>query len=270
MNKLFLIQLIISFIVGGSFIALLSFIAEKAGSRISGIIIAFPSTAALSFFFLGWALSPQAVADIVPSTLIPLALAVLFTAVYAYAAEYFERIIKNRIWQIIMSYSVSIGFWFALTTPLIVLKLNNLAVGMVGYALIVLAAHLLLHRKHHEKPIAFTYTFGQKIGRALFVGVIVFLAVFFGKILNPFWGGMFAMFPAAYSSLMIIFHWYYGPQGLFPAMQKVAIGSLSLCAYALMVMFAFPAYGFIYGTIIAYVVSLIISLILIRFQQRPS
>lgn len=268
MNRLFLIQLLTSFIIGGFFIALLSFIAERVNARMSGIIIAFPSTAALSFFFMGWSLSPDAVATIAPSALISLALAVLFTAVYAYSAEYFDRIIKNRIWQIIVSYGVSIGLWFTLTIPFVVLKLNNLAVGITGYVLIIVIAHVLLNRKGHEKPAPFTYTFWQKIGRTFFVGFIVFLAVLFGKILNPFWGGMFAMFPAAYTSLMMILHWYYGPKGLFPTMQKVAIGSLSLFAYTLVVMVAFPVYGFIFGTIIAYTVSVVISLVLIRLPSR--
>ncbi len=54
MSKLFIIQLIVSFIVGGSIIALLSLAAEKVNKTIAGILIAFPSTVALGFFFLGW------------------------------------------------------------------------------------------------------------------------------------------------------------------------------------------------------------------------
>ncbi len=268
MSNLFVIQLIVSFVIGGAFIALLSFIAERVSPRMSGIIIAFPSTAVLSFFFMGWSLSAQEVAVIAPSTLIPLALAVLFTAIYAYSAEYFDEIIQNKIWQIVVSYSASIGLWFALTVPFAVFKFNNLAIGLIGYTLIMLMAHVLLNRKRYEKPASLTYTYWQKIGRAFFVGFIVFIAVLLGKILNPFWGGMFAMFPAAYTSLILILHWYYGPKILFPTMQKVAIGSLSLCAYVLVVLVTFPIYGFIFGTIIAYIVSAALSSVLIMLQSK--
>jgi len=58
MNKLFIIQLITSFIVGGIVIAIISFVAEKANKKISGIILTFPTTMALGFFFLCWTLSP--------------------------------------------------------------------------------------------------------------------------------------------------------------------------------------------------------------------
>jgi hypothetical protein len=269
MNTLFVIQLIISFIVGGGVIALLSFIAEKSHKRIAGIILAFPTTVALGFFFLGWAVSPEAVADIVPATLIPLGLSVLFAAVYAYVANYLAKIIKTKIWQIITTYVISIGFWFALAIPVVVLEINRLAVGVAGYALLVLLAHLLLQRKNYDKPVTLTYTLGEKIGRATFVGFIVFLVVLLGKLLNPFWGGMFAVFPAAFSSLLMILHWYYDPKSLFPTMQKVALGSLSLFAYAITIMFVFPQFGFIVGTLFAYAVSLIVTLLLMKFQPKP-
>lgn len=268
MNKLFIIQLIASFIVGGGFIALLSFIAEKANKRIAGIILAFPTTNALGLFFLGWTLSPEAVAEVVPATLIPLGVSVLFATVYAYIAEYSTRIIKSKIWQIIVSFVLSIGLWFGLAIPITILKFNHLAVGVAGYALLILVAHFLLKRKNYDKPVTLTYTFGQKIGRAIFVGFIVFLVVLLGKILNPFWGGMFTMFPAAFSSLLMILHWCYGPKSLFPTLQKMPVGSFSIFAYAITTMFVFPKYGFILGTFFAYLMSLIVTLLLMKFQPK--
>lgn len=269
MNKIFVIQLIISFIVGGGVIALLSFLAERVNSHIAGIILTFPTTVALGFFFLGWTLSSEAVANIVPATLIPLGLSILFAAVYSYVAEYCAKIIENKIWQIIVSFIVSIGLWFALAIPIVILKLNILIVGVIGYFLLILITHILLQRKHYEKPISLKYTIGQKIGRAIFVGFIIVLIVFFGKTLSPFWGGMFAMFPAAFSSLMMIIHWYYGPKSLFPTMQKAAIGSISIFVYVITVMFVFPTIGFIAGTLFAYGLSLIVTLLLTKFQLNP-
>lgn len=268
MNKFFILQLIVSFIVGGGVISLLSFIAEKMSKRIAGIILTFPTTVALGFFFLGWTVSPKAVATVVSASLIPLGLSVLFVAIYAYIAEYFAKIVKNKIWQIIVSFVISIGFWFALAIPVVVLELNRLAVGVAGYTLLVLGAHFLLQRKNYKKPVTLTYTFDQKICRAIFVGFIVFLVVLLGKTLSPFWGGMFTMFPATFSSLMMILHWYYGPKSLFPTIQKVALGSLSIFAYTITVMFVFPAYGFIIGTFFAYTVSLVVTLLLMNFQPK--
>jgi hypothetical protein len=163
---------------------------------------------------------------------------------------------------------LSIGIWFALSIPLIIYEFNNLVVGILGYILLIFIAHLILKRKNYAKPVALKYTNIQKILRATFVGFIVFLVVLLSKILNPFWGGMFSMFPAAFSSVIIIIHWHYGIKSLFPIMQKAAIGSISLFGYAIIAMFVFPKFGYIFGTLFAYLVSLIITLFLIKIQTK--
>lgn len=269
-DKLFIIQLITSFVVGGGFIGLQSFIAEKAGRKLSGIILTFPSTIALGFFFLGWALSPETVAKVVPSTLIPLGLTVLFTAIYAYLAENISRIIGDRSRQIIFTFGISLTFWFIFSLPFAILEIDNLPVGITGYFLLTLLTHVLLHRKKHEKPTRLQYTPMQKVGRALFAGLIIFLVVLLGKLLSPFWGGVFAMFPAAFSSMLLILHWYYGPESLFPGFQKVPLGSLSLFSYAIAAMFVFPEFGFVIGTLISYAVSIVLVLLLVMLTKKTT
>jgi len=67
MDNLFALQLITSFFVGGSLIALLSFIAERASEKMAGVIISLPATISISYFFIGWVLSPVKVAEIAPA-----------------------------------------------------------------------------------------------------------------------------------------------------------------------------------------------------------
>jgi MFS family permease len=263
MDNLFILQLTLSFLVGGGFIAFLSLIAEKVNRKISGIILGSPSTVLLGFFFLGWATSPETVADIIPSTLIPMGISSLFATSYAYLSEYLQKYIKKRKKQIILTFILSISIWFLVAVPIVILKINNLFFGIIGYFIIIFICHLLLRKKSHEKPPALTYTFNQKLGRATFVGFIVFLVVFLGKTLNPFWGGIFTMFPAAFSSTLILIHYYYGSKMIFPTFQKIPFGSISLFIYTISVMITFPIFGFILGTFISYIASLIFILILI-------
>ena len=269
MDRLFIIQLIASFILGGGVITLLSFLAERVSSRTAGLILTLPTTLALGFFFLGWTLSSDAVADIVPAILIPMGISILFAAIYSYAGEYSAKIIKNKLWQITISFIVSIGIWLALDMLVMPFKLNSLEVGVAGYFLLIIITHFLLKRRYYKKPVFLKYNFTQKIGRAIFVGVVISSVVFFGKTLGSFWGGILSTFPAAFSSSMIIIHWYYGPESLFPTMQKAAIGSISIFAYAIAAMLTFPKIGFFLGTIFAYLISIVITLLLIRFQPKP-
>ena len=257
-----------SFIIGGGFVALLSFIAERVNRAIAGIILTFPSTIALSFFFMGWTSSSDIVAKIVPSTFIPLGLTILFVAMHPYVAEFISRYFKNRFIQIAISLFLSIGMWFILSVPLVMHKFNNLMFGILGYILLITIAYFILRRKNYAKPVALKYTSIQKILRAALVGFIIFLVVLLSKVLNPFWGGMFSMFPAAFTSIIAIVHWFYGARSLFPIMQKVPIGSLSLFGYVIVVMFVFPKYGYIVGTLLAYLASLVITLFLVRIQTE--
>jgi Protein of unknown function (DUF3147) len=270
MNRLFYIQLITSFIVGGVFIAFLTFIAEKVDARVSGIILALPSTAALGFFFLGWSLSPEVVANIIPSSFIPLGLSVIFVAVYIYLADFIAGAINSKTLQIIFCTFISLLFWFAFAVPVILYKINNLIVGIIGYGILITITHWLLHQKNFNKPVSKKYSYKQKLGRSVFAGFMIALVVFLGKTLGPIWGSVFAVFPAAFLSSLMILHKYYNPENLFSTFQKIALGSITLLGYLLLVMLLFPLTGFAIGTVIAYAGSLIISFLLskITFDKR--
>lgn len=77
MTSTLIVQLLISFILGGSVISFISLIAEKANENISDIIIMFHTTIVLGFFFLGFTTSAQKVANIVPATLIPIGITIV-------------------------------------------------------------------------------------------------------------------------------------------------------------------------------------------------
>ncbi len=267
MNKLFFIQLAASFVVGGTGITLLTFIAEHSSARDAGIVLAFPSTGALSFFFLGWAVSPEAVAHAVPATFIPLGLTVLFPVIYTYVAHATSGSTANKAFRIILTFSLSTLFWFAFALPAAIFKLSNLSIGIAGYAVLAVLAHVLLSGRKYSKSTALSYTAAQKIGRAAFVGFVVVTVVFLGKRLDIFWGEILAMFPAAFSSTIMVLHWYYGPESLFAAARKIPIGSLSICVYSVAAMYSFPKFGFVIGTIIYYAASVVVTLVLLDIQR---
>ena len=267
MNRLFFVQIATSFIVGGAGVAFLSFIAERASSRTAGIVLAFPSTGALSYFFLAWALSPEAVATVVPATFIPLGLTAMFPVFYTYSAQTIASRITKKGYQVLISFLLSTTCWLALALPVALFKFSDFSLGMIGYILLVLIADFLLHRRMHTKAPALTYTTGQKIGRAAFVGLIIATVLVLGKTLDVVWGGIFAMFPAAFSSSLMLLHWYYDSKSVSAAAQNAPIGSLSICVYSIAVMIVFPRFGFIVGTVLAYCASLLTTLILLKIQS---
>lgn len=79
---MFAIQLLILFIAGGGFVSFLSLIAEKTSERYSGLILSLPSTVAISFFFLGWILSSEAIAQVAPTVIVSLGTMLLLIVTY--------------------------------------------------------------------------------------------------------------------------------------------------------------------------------------------
>ncbi|MDO8240558.1 MAG: hypothetical protein Q7T51_01040 [Candidatus Moranbacteria bacterium] len=269
MTNILAIQVVAAFVVGGAVIALLTFMAERASSRTAGIILSFPSTIALGYFFLGWTVSPEAVARIVPSTLVALGAIIVFAIVYVNVAE--RNMKLHKIMQIGVSLVASSVVWLAIVSPVVYFKVSSLLIGIVGYAVLICVGQLLISRKLHcvESSLpAVKYTFGQKIGRAVFIGFIVALIVLLSKTVSPFWGGVFSVFPAALSSALIVFHWHYGAERLHAMIRKVAIGSITLFTYAIVARIVFPQFGFVWGTLMAYVASFCITRVVIGLQKK--
>ena len=269
MTSTLVLQLLISFFVGGFFITLLALLAERSSENISGIIMMFPSTIVLGFFFLGITTSAEKVALIVPATLIPLGIVIFSSVIYIYSSVFFSKYIKTKVIQILITLVVSSFIWFILASPFALWKFQNLILGIIGFFILITMTHfILVKHKFQEKIIRLKYTKIQIMMRAVFTGGIIAIVVLFGKLFNPFWGGIFTMYPAATFATLIIFHFYYEPRQLFYFVKKAPLGSLSLFIYAISVMLLFPKMGIVMGTIVAYAISLSFSLLLIKYKNR--
>lgn len=269
MTTTLFLQILFSFILGGGLITFLSLVAEKANEKIAGIILMFPSTIVLGFFFLGITTSAEKVASIIPATIIPLGIVVFSSVIYIHTAQFYSNYIPTKIKQIVATFITSSLLWFVLTSPFAIWKFKNLVIGVIGYFFLALIAHYILNRKKNMKPILKpVYSRAQILLRALFMGTIISIVVLLGKTLNLFWGGIFTMFPAATFASLIILHFYYDPNQLFFFMRKAPIGSLSLFIYALSVMMLYPLIGIVFGTIAAYTICLLFSILLIKYQQK--
>ncbi len=269
MTTILLTQLFVSFFAGGAFITLLSLIAERTNQHISGIIMMFPTTLVLGFLFLGMTTSAGHVSAVIPATLIPLGIIIFSSVTYIYCSIYFTSRIRGKIRQIGCSLCTSALIWFVLAAPFAIYQFSNLLIGVFGFFVIILVTHFILQSKSYEAPLTRpAYTKMQILIRALFTGSIIATVVFLGKTLNPFWGGIFTMFPAATFATLVILHFYYEPRQLFYFMKNAPLGSVSLFIYAISIMIVFPRLGIWAGTLVSYSISLAFSLLLIRYKLR--
>lgn len=273
MDEILLLRLLVSFLAGGTLVTFLAVVGEKLGPDFSGIFLTFPSTLVLGFFFLGWTTGAESVAMVVPSTLIPLGIVVLSSALYVHAAILSELIFPTKKLQILLTISLSLLVWFMLVSPFAVYRPNSLFGGISGYFLAAGIANFLLRRPGPaialQRP---SYTRTQLLVRALFTGCVIAMVVFLSKTLSPFWGGIFTMFPAAIFSSLVILQFYFGGAQLFYFVKNVPLGSVSLLVYSLSVMVLFPRFGIWAGTGLSYALSLAAGMVVVNvlmwFQKK--
>ena len=182
---LFLFQLFVTFLTGSIWIFLVVLAGKRFGSKTAGFIGGLPSTAVLSFFFIGFTQSPETASE--ATTIFPIVYGVtaLFLVVYAWQ-------IKKGIF---IALSSGLIVWIILSTIIILLDPDNFIIILFCYILILLCVYFLLERilkiTSYGRVLT-NYTNRQIAFRSLFGGLIIMMAVLFAKLGGPVFGGMFA------------------------------------------------------------------------------
>lgn len=260
MTQIFIIQLIASVIIGGLFVAIQSLLAERAPQRVAGILLSIPSTLAIGLIFIALSISSSAVAGVV--AVIPASFGVTLVFIVAYV--YLANVLRFRkMAAIIVSTIGAILTWLLLAVPFAYFQINNLALSLSVYAILVLVSHyfLAIRPTIETKSIHIRYTVTQKIMRAVIGGAIIGLIVFLSKSLGPFWGAVFTAFPAVYLSTLLIVHYQHGKNFLFHIARALPIASPIFIIYALVAQYTYPRIGIGWGTVAAYAASIPYSII---------
>ncbi len=267
MKENFILQLIASFILWWAFIALLTLLAEKANRKLSWIILMLPSTAILGFFFLWYNYGPEKTSEVALLAFIPLALSVLFIPIYFWIGTFLDSKIKNKVIKIFLTEFGAILFWLVLSVWVAFFKIQSFLIGFLWFIVIAFFTHFLLHIKQPIEIKPLQYSFGQKLGRAIFVWLLISTIVFLSKVFGPFYGWIFAVFPAAGSATLIIYNWYYKPQEFLFMVQNVAKWSFSVFSYVIGVMILFPLIWIVWWSLFSLIWSILVSFLINRLSK---
>ena len=267
MSDLFRFQLLASFVVGGLAVTLLTLLAEQVHPRTAGIILSLPTNLAVSLFFIGWTLSPGAVAEAAIGIPASLGASLIFVAIYVWMAA---RIRRRTIGTFALTFVCGLLGWLVIALPLALYIIQSIALSLVLYVFLACVAHMWLNREAEDADAVapIRYTFLQRSGRALFAGFLIMMVVYLSKTLGPLWGGVFSVFPAATSSGLLILHWQRDAEILKKVYRTVPLGSPIFLLYTLMCVLTFPGMGIVLGTILSYIACFIAVWVYLRFLQR--
>ena len=263
-DKIFILQLITSFLVWWWFIAILSLLAERSSEKLAWIIISLPSTVVISFFFIWLVLWPKSIWNIAPILPITSWAIMLFTTTYLYVS----KINLSKIYSIILCAIASLSVWLLLAIPLAIYEFSNLFLSLIWYLLFTSTAYFFITIKSKIKSnhVPLSYSNTQKIIRAIIAWFFIMLSVLLAKVLWPFWWGIFSWFPAVFLASLMIIHWHYDSNFLFKIWKNSPLWSIVFVSYSIFAMYSFPAFWIIWWTAMAYIWSLLIFLLVKKIK----
>ncbi len=264
MTSIFLLKVFLSFLAGSLWITAGTILAERYGTKIGGLIAGVPSTILMSFFFIAWTQSVNTAVE--ATSIVPLIGGITCLFVVAYIV-----LLKINFWVALIG---AIIVWSFLSYTVVFLELNNFAVSLIAYVLLLFLSYrfvdkVLKVRSEPGKKLRFT--FAAMLFRALFSGGVIALAVIMTKIGGPLLGGMFSMFPAMFIGILCITYFSNGPSFSAAVMKAAMLGAISVVVYGMSVRYTYLTLGLMWGTVVSFLASLGSSLLIHYFmQQRPS
>jgi hypothetical protein len=247
-DTIFLLKLALSFCIGGLWVVLATVLADKLGSKIGGLVSGLPSTVMFSLFFIAWTQSPTVAVQATTISPIVGGLTCLFLACYTTLVH--KGFVKATL--------TSLALWSILAYGLVRIHFNNYPLSILGYIGLFILSFVIMERILNVKSVKgkhIVYTPMLILSRGLIGGTVVALAVFLGKIGGPLLGGMFAMFPAMFTSTMLVTYYSHGPLFSAATMKSSMVSAISVTVYSIIARYTYIPFGLGLGTLISILVS---------------
>jgi len=237
---------ILSFFVASAWVSLATIITERYGTKKGGVITTLPSALVVALFFIGI----QEGADFAAETAIVVPAEMGINAIFL---AVFITLIKHGLPKALTG---AMAAWFLLSFSLLLLLEPLLIVTLGIYSLCVVSMIIWLRKRHRYRaqPGKKVYYAKKEImARGLFAGILIALAIFLANIGGPVLGGIFSVFPAIFTSTMVILYLKQGPEFTGATGSTMVLGSVNVVFYSVLVSYSYPWLGVINGTIVSLV-----------------
>lgn len=237
-----MLGLLLSFVLSCIWVSAATILAEKLGTRVGGFLTTLPSTLIVALLFIGLDGGKMLAAEaaiIVPAEM---GINAIFLAV-------FISLSRHGLTRAITG---SMLAWFALSSLLFLADVSNLALSILIYLPLLFGAHIWLKRRHPHREISGSrVTYGPKeiAFRGVFAGLMIAVSIFLATVSGPTLGGIFSVFPAIFTSTMVILYLRQGQAFSGATGSTMVMGSSNVAFYSVCVFFFYPWWGLAFGTL---------------------
>ena len=234
-----------SFIAAGIWIGGATLIAERLGSKRGGLITNLPSTVLIALVFVSLVKDARFAAEATNAVPVGMIIDTLFLLVF---------IILLKI-GLIKTIMLSLTTWFVLAIIARHIHSSSMALNIIIYFLVAIAAFLLLEYKLDIPPKEKSrkkFTAGTIIMRAVFAGSVVAGTTIISAFAGTYWVGLFSTFPAVMLSTMVILTLNQDAAFARATGKIMILASTNIIIYALGVSITYPRMGIFLGTVVSF------------------
>ncbi len=254
------IHIFLSFLISGAWIATATWVAEKHGSRVGGLLVNLPSNLLVSLVFMALLRGTDYAAQ--AAAAVPVGMAI--NSVYL---TIFNALVLRSL---ALALAAGLAFWLASALFFFAFPLSpGASLGVYGA---VLAATFLINEKilriSTPPARAKTWSTAGFVLRILFSGTLVASVVAVSLLSSPWVTGVFSTFPAVMTSSMVILTLTQDAHFARATSKVLILSSANILVYAAIVQAAYPKLGVWAGTLCAYAGSITFVTILYPFLRR--
>lgn len=248
MDDLFLLKLVLSFLVGGLYIAFIVRLSERVSASMGGVLAGMPSTVLISIIFIWWVQGTEGVLEAV--SIIPIGLGACQAFFFVLLAVYK----KNKF----MAFTGALFTWLGILYFFIA-KEYGFWVYLPLSVLMTVSALLYFNKFPDRKADRFALSRGEFLFRVCLAGSVISASVLLSRVLGPIWGGMMASFPAAGLSMTVILVRKHGIDFVYPVVKGGIYGVISNLGFLAMLFILASIMSFLASLAVAYLSSFVVA-----------
>jgi hypothetical protein len=248
MDALFVARVVLSFLVAGLWIAVVTLLAERLGSRLGGLFSNLPSNILISLIFIAISKDIPFVTGMMPAVPVGLLIDTVFLLVMILFMKY----------GLAACMAASLSSWLLLAWIAGMIPSPRLGLSTGIYFAGSLVLYLVAEKGMRILPVPGSgkqYTLLQIATRAGLAGTIVASVVLISHFLPPYLTGIISTFPAVLLSTMVILYVNQGKEFARSTGKILILSSSNIVVYAVAVNYTFPAFGIAAGTVISFLVA---------------
>ena len=253
-------HIFLSFLISGGWIATATWIAERYGSRVGGLLVNLPSNLLVSLVFIALLRGPSYAAQAAMAVPVGMAINSLYLTI-------FNAFVTRSLW---MALTVGLFFWWIAALCFFALQLSAF-VSLMVYVWVLLTTFWLNEKVLHiktPKPQPKKWSTAGFVLRIVFSGTLVASVVAVSLLATPWVTGIFSTFPAVMTSSMVILTLTQGAFFARATSKILILSSANILVYAFIVHIAYPVFGVWLGTLCAYAGSVVFVILLYPFLRR--